>query len=59
MELRLLDAIAAKLKVTPKTGDVSQAVIQSTLPSNETYICYPPAGCPLTPKNLKYKVYIN
>jgi len=49
MELRLLISIAAKLNVIPKTGDVSQAFIQSYLPNNETYICYPPVGCPLTP----------
>ena len=49
MELRLLISIAAKLNVIPKTGDVSQAFIQSYLPNNETYICRPPVGCPLTP----------
>ena len=49
MELHLLISIAAKLNVIPKTGDVSQAFIQSFLPNNETYLCCPPAGCPLTP----------
>lgn len=49
MELCLLISIAAKLNVIPKTGDVSQAFIQSYLPNNETYICCPPVGCPLTP----------
>ena len=56
MELRLLVSIAAKLKVIPKTGDVSQAFVQSTLPPDETYICRPPAGCPITPKNSYWKL---
>ena len=51
MEMRLLLAIAVKLNVIPKQGDVSQAFIQSVLPPDETYVCRPPAGCPLTPKN--------
>mmetsp|Transcript_18091 Transcript_18091/g.25565 ORF Transcript_18091/g.25565 Transcript_18091/m.25565 type:complete len:169 (-) Transcript_18091:697-1203(-) len=51
MELCLLISIAVKLKVIPKTGDVSQAFVQSKLPDNETYICCPPVGCPITPKN--------
>ena len=51
MELRLLISIAVKLKTLPKSGDVSQAFVQSNLPPNETYICRPPVGCPITPKN--------
>ena len=51
-ELRFLIALAVKLKRIPKTGDVSQAFVQSFLPLGENYICTPPAGCPLTPKGM-------
>ena len=56
MELQLLISIAVKLKVIPKSGDVSQAFVKSKLPENETYICRPPVGCPLTPKNTYWKL---
>ena len=51
MGLRLLISIAVKLKTLPKSGDVSPAFVQSTLPPDEMYICRPPVGCPITPKN--------
>ena len=50
-ELRLLIAIATQMKVIPKTGDVSQAFVQSVLPDSEKYVIRPPKGCPLTPPN--------
>ena len=56
MELRLLISIAVRLKIIPKTGDVSQAFVQSLLPDGESYICRPPVGCPLTPKNCYWKL---
>ena len=56
MEMRLLLAIAVKLNVIPKSGDVSQAFVQSFLPYNEVYVCRPPAGCPLTPKNMYWQL---
>ena len=49
LELRLLIAISVQLKVIPKSGDVSQAFVQSVLPDNEKYVLRPPNGCPLTP----------
>ena len=50
LELRLLVAIATQMKVVPKTGDVSQAFVQSFLPDNKKYVIKPPHGCPLTPE---------
>ena len=54
LELRTLLAIAASKNCTPKQADVSQAFVQSTLPSDEKYIISPPAGCPLS----KPKTYL-
>ena len=48
-ELRLLIAIAVQNHVIPKSGDVSQAFVQSVLPESEKYVIKPPKGCPLTP----------
>eukprot|EP00559_Dactyliosolen_fragilissimus_P009280 CAMPEP_0184857002 /NCGR_PEP_ID=MMETSP0580-20130426/2171_1 /TAXON_ID=1118495 /ORGANISM="Dactyliosolen fragilissimus" /LENGTH=171 /DNA_ID=CAMNT_0027352351 /DNA_START=56 /DNA_END=568 /DNA_ORIENTATION=+ len=56
MELHLLTAIAVHLNVIPKSGDVSQASVQSFFPKNETYICKPPPGCPITPPNSYWKL---
>jgi hypothetical protein len=56
LELRFLISLAVQNKCIPKTGDIQQAFCQSTLPSNETYICSPPAGCPLTPKGFYLKL---
>jgi deoxyuridine 5'-triphosphate nucleotidohydrolase len=56
LELRFLIALAVQNKCIPKTGDIQQAFCQSTLPDTETYICTPPAGCPLTPKGLYLKL---
>ena len=49
LELRLLVAIATQMKRIPKSGDVSQAFVQSFLPDDEKYVIKPPHGCPLTP----------
>ena len=49
LELRLLVALAAQSKCIPKSGDISQAFCQATLPSNEKYIIRAPKGCPITP----------
>ena len=49
-------SLAAHKKCIPKTGDISQAFCQSYLPDSETYVIKPPAGCPLTPKNLYLKL---
>ena len=49
LELRLLIAISVQLKVIPKSGDVSQAFVQSVLPDDEKYVLRPPNKCPLTP----------
>ena len=50
-ELCLLIAIATQIKVIPKSGDISQAFIQSVLPESENYVVRPPKGCPVTPPN--------
>ena len=50
-ELRLLIAIATQMKVIPKSGDVSQAFVQSFLPESKKYVVHPPKGCPITPPN--------
>ena len=50
-ELPLLIAIATQMKVIPKSGDVSQAFVQSVLPESKKYVVRPPKGCPLTPPN--------
>lgn len=42
LELRLLVAIATQHRIVPKTGDVSQAFVQLTLPENEKYVIKPP-----------------
>ena len=49
LNLRLLISIAATMKRIPKSGDVSQAFVQSFLPEDEKYVIKPPHGCPLTP----------
>ena len=51
LELQFLIALATKLRCLPKSGDIKQAFCQSILPKNETYICSPPNGCPITPPN--------
>mmetsp|Transcript_16753 Transcript_16753/g.23719 ORF Transcript_16753/g.23719 Transcript_16753/m.23719 type:complete len:97 (+) Transcript_16753:734-1024(+) len=56
MELRLLIAIAVNLKVIPKSGNISQAFVQSKLPDDKTYICRPPVGCSIIPKNIYWKL---
>ena len=40
------------MKQIPKSGDVSQAFIQSFLPEDEKYVIKPPHGCPLTPDKI-------
>jgi deoxyuridine 5'-triphosphate nucleotidohydrolase len=55
-ELRFLTALAAQKKRIPKTGDVSQAFCQSSLPAGENYVCRPPAGCPITPPNIYWRL---
>ena len=49
LELRLLTSLATQMKCIMKTGDVSQAFCQSTLPKSEKYVIRPPQGCPITP----------
>jgi hypothetical protein len=56
MELRLLLSIAASKKCIPKTGDVSQAFVQSTLPAGEEYVIRPPTGCPLSKRGTYLKL---
>lgn len=56
LELRLLTALAVQKKCIPKTADFIQAFCQSDLPENETYICKPPPGCPITEKGLYLKL---
>ena len=51
LELRILLAIATQMKHIPKTGDVSQAFVQSVLPPDEKYVFRPPKGCHHTPSN--------
>ena len=45
LELKLLVAIATQMKVVPKTGDISQAFVQSFLPDDKKYVIKPPHGC--------------
>jgi len=52
LELRLMISLATKLRIVPKTGDVSQAFCQSVLLENEKYIIKPPKGCPTTPSDV-------
>ena len=49
LELQLLVSIATQMKIKCKSGDVSQAFVQSTLPADEKYVIRPPKGCPITP----------
>ena len=51
LELRLLLTIAVSKNCTPKTADVSQAFVQSLLPSTKPYVIKPPTGCPLSKPN--------
>ena len=51
LELHILLAIATQMKCIPKTGDVSQAFVQSVHPPDEKYACCPPKGCPHTSSN--------
>ena len=55
-ELRLLLHLAVQHGCIPKQGDVSQAFCQAILPENETYVCRPPPGCPITPKNAYWRL---
>ena len=48
-ELQLLIAIAVQNRIIPKSGNISQAFVQSVLPESEKYVIKPPKGCPLTP----------
>jgi len=52
LELRLMISLTTKLRIVPKTGDVSQAFCQSVLPENKKYIIKPPKGCPITPSDV-------
>ena len=56
LELCLLTALAVQKKCIPKTADFVQAFCQSDLPTNETYICTPPPGCPITTKGQYLKL---
>jgi deoxyuridine 5'-triphosphate nucleotidohydrolase len=56
MELRFLTALAVRKKCIPKTGDVTQAFCQSSLPPEEHYICRPPPGCPITPPKTYWRL---
>ena len=56
MELRLLLAIAAAKKCIPKSGDVSQAFFQSSLPASEQYVVKPPPGCPFSRPKTYFKL---
>ena len=49
LELKLLVAFATQHKIIPKSGDVSQAFVQSILPDDKKYVIKPPHGCPITP----------
>ena len=49
LELKLLVALAVQLCCIPKSGDVSQAFVQSVLPEDKKYVIKPPEGCPITP----------
>ena len=55
-ELRILLSIAVNHNCVPKTGDVSQAFVQSCLPKQEQTVCKPPYGCPITPPNCYWKL---
>ena len=48
LELRTLVTFATRLRRVPKQGDVSQAFVNTLLPSQEKYVIRPPAGCPLS-----------
>ena len=56
MELRLLVALAVRHRKTLKSGDIVQAFCQSYLPPGKNYVCWPPAGCPITPPNTYLKL---
>jgi dUTPase len=56
LELRFLTALAVRKRCIPKTGDVTQAFCQSSLPPDEHYICRPPPGCPITPPNSYWRL---
>ena len=49
LEVRLLTALAVKMRRQLKSGDVKQAFMQATLPDSEAYVLRPPPGCPFTP----------
>ena len=51
-ELQLLIAIATQMKIIPKSGDVSQAFVQSVLPEDAKYVVKPLHGCPITPSKI-------
>jgi len=51
LELRLITALAVRMKRKLKSGDVKQAFVQALLPDTERYVLRPPPGCPLTPPN--------
>jgi hypothetical protein len=51
LELCFLVSLAAQKKCIPKSGDVSQAFVQSILPDDEKYVLRPPPGCPITKPN--------
>lgn len=50
LELRLLISISTKMKIVPKTGDISQAFVQSVLPDDKKYVVKLPHGCPNYPQ---------
>ena len=40
------------MKVILKSGDVSQAFVQSVLPEDKKYVVKPPHGCPIIPSKI-------
>jgi hypothetical protein len=56
MELCLLTSIAASKGCISKSGNITQVFCQSRLPQGESYICTLPAGCPITPPNMYWKL---
>ena len=52
----MVNSNSAHKKCIPKSGDIVQAFCQSFLPRGEHYLCSPPAGCPLTPPGMLWKL---
>ena len=51
LEIRLLTSLATKHNRPLKSGNIKQTFVQSELPSDETYVIRPPAGCLRIPPN--------